>query len=320
MKRLLSAIFSLLYLMLALCSCGNAQLPDSDEQNTNDLLVGTEEDVLVDGALTILLCGTATHDVEVAVSEFETAKGIKVNVIKYEKDDDWAKFATKVMSQITDFDLFMPVPYHIPEIILNEAYLELSEFDEIKSRIESNSITDAVANMDGKLFGMPCNIQLSYSGDYKYAATNMKYCYKNLNLFTKSYLDPDGEELFEVLKFAYQNPGDDKQNPYYDFEFYDAYTQYVFMNRYTEKKELASEFLCLLFDILNKNIESAAILPYPTPENGEEYMPSWIYYGYEFVEPIGNAVSSVADTDGSDEALRKLAREAARQVKMRLEG
>jgi len=61
-------------------------------------------------------------------------------------------------------------------------------------------------------------------------------------------------------------------------------------------------------------------LPYPTPEDGVEHVPSWMYYGYEFVEPIGNAISSVTTTDGSDEALRKLAQEAARGVRMRLEG
>ncbi len=40
----------------------------------------------------------------------------------------------------------------------------------------------------------------------------------------------------------------------------------------------------------------------------------------DLTKPLGDGLASARDSDGSDEVLRDLAREAARQVKMRLEG
>lgn len=314
MKR----IFLLLPLiaLMILSACGT---PNGAE-NDNNLIGDVADDKAGGDRLTVVLCGPSTYDVEIAVSEFERLYETDVDLVLYNNDDDWDKFATKIMSKDSSIDLFMPVNARMASVVRNGVYQDLNDFEEVKSRLSGNYLTEMISDMQGELIGVPCNTQLTYSGDSQFAKTLMKYCYKNLNLFTGEFSDADGDEFFEVLKNRYGNPDDSKENAYYDFEYSEAFTQYVFMNKYSDNKELAAQFLCVLFDVLNGDITAAVTLPYQAVDGETVYMPSWLYYSYDYVSPIGTAFSSVADTDGSDNAIRKLASDAVYQLRMRLEG
>ncbi len=161
---------------------------------------------------------------------------------------------------------------------------------------------------------------MSYTGDNNTAYTFFKYGYKNINLFTNEYSDPDGEELFEVLRHLYNNQEDTKIDPYYDFEYHYSVTSYLFMNKYSVNKDVAADFMCYMFDALNKDIESAVHMTYPVPDEGAEYTPYWLYWSNDLVEPLTSAKDELMISDGSDEAIRKLAEDAARGLRMRLEG
>lgn len=317
MNRLIPIIIALLLFTLTLSGCGKSDSLTLEEKN--NILAGITEDEAVDGALTIILCGSNTYDVETAVSEFEKKYELDVNVVLYD-EGEWDKFATKAMSQDSDFDLFMPVPAQIASIVRSGVYQDLNDCSDIKARLESNSLAKMISLIDDTLIGVPCNTEIWYTGETNAAMTVFKYCYKNLNLFTGEYSDKEGKEFFEVLKNRYSNPEDSRENAYYDFDNHCAFTQYVFMNRYSEKKELAEDFLCCLFDILNRDIESAAQLTYPEIAADIEYTPYWQFYSNDYVDPLGEALSAVVNTDGSDEALRRLAEKAADGVSMRMEG
>lgn len=317
MTKLFSALLAIIFFTLTLSGCGKSDSLTLEEKN--NMLAGVAEDEAVDGALTIILCGSSTYDVETAVAEFEKKYELDVNVVLY-GEGEWDKFATKAMSQDRDFDLFMPVPAQIASIVRSGVYQDLNDCCDIKARLEGNSLTKMISLINDKLIGVPCNTEIWYTGETNAAMTVFKYCYKNLNLFTGEYSDKEGKEFFEVLKNRYSNPEDSRENAYYDFDYHCAFTQYVFMNRYSEKKELAEDFLCCLFDILNKNVESAAYLTYPDIEADIEYTPNWLFYSNDYVDPLGDALSAVVNTDGGDEALRRLAEKAANGVRMRIEG
>lgn len=68
------------------------------------------------------------------------------------------------------------------------------------------------------------------------------------------------------------------------------------------------------------DVAAAVTLPYKMIYGDTEYIPSWLYYSYDYASPISTAFSSVADTDGSDDAIRKLASDAVYRLRMKLEG
>ncbi len=319
MKRLITSILAFA-MLISLCGCGKQDDTHLSPEEYNDLLAGVTEDELTDDAgLTILLCGPTTNDVEVAIHDYEILNGIEINVIKY-GEGKWDQFVTKALAQDKDFDLFMPVPAQIPGIIISDAYQDLSGYPDIKSRLYGNDLVKSLADYDGTLIGVPCCTQLNYSSDSSSSRTLFKYGYKNINTFTGEYSDPDGEELFEVLKHLYNNPEDTREDQFYDFEYYGVMTQYVFMNRSSQHKDAAASFLCYLYDILNKDIESAAYLTYPEVEEGIEHVPGWLFWPADYIEPFSEAKEEALKSDGSDEAIRKIAQEAALGFRMRLEG
>ncbi len=100
-------------------------------------------------------------------------------------------------------------------------------------------------------------------------------------------------------------------------------TQYVFMNRYSQNQNEAVDFLRLLYDILNEDVETDMQIysySYCKLEDGMQYIPQWLYYSIEYITPLNDATSLAVETDGSDGAIRQLAQDAANGLKMRLEG
>ncbi len=312
MKNLLSVLLAIVLFASAFCGCSYEAPLTPEEQN--DLLAGNHDDDS-DGVLTILLCGPGASDVDIAVHKFEELYQQDVKVVKY-KDGEWDEFSHKVLAGDSDFDLFMPVQAQIASIIRNEAYQDLSGIEDIATRIANNPAAKAVSDINGTVIAVPTFIQFSEGTLISY----MMYCYNNFNLFEIEYRDPDGEELFEALKYQYLHSADSEQSSYYDFSYNTAHPNYLFMNRNSQNKELAEKFLVTLFDVKSKAIESNEYFTYPEIDGNVEYVPSWLYWSYDIVEPIGEAFRTVLETDGSDEAIRRIAEEASKAAKMRMEG
>lgn len=328
MKKLLCLVLLIITVTMSFASCA-----DYGEQVTresaNDLLAGITEDVIKDEGITVLLCGANTLRIEEFAKEYEAKYGINVNIKKY-GEGSWDKFTTKVLSQDKDFDLFMPVQYQIAPIVRSGVYQELNGYKSIRTRIESVEISEMLSNLYGTFIALPMCVSL-------YSTTNTvdilgnsidrdftlhKYLYKHLDLFADTYTDPDGEEFFEVLKHFYNNPDETKpEQELYDFEIDYADTSYLFLNKYSMNKDEAVDFMCFLFDgMIEEGLHPHDTWGYPDIEEGVEYTPSWVYTAHEYWAVMRSAVTEVHNTDGSDEALREIAKEAARQLRMRLKG
>ncbi len=140
MKRLL---LTLIVSLLLLSGCGtnpHEHIHTDDADMMNELMGNETDEELSDDALTVLLCGPTTNDIETIISEYERLYNTKVNLIKYSKDIDWTKFSTKIMSQDSDFDLFMPVPAHVADIVRNGAYEDPDgeEFLKVLQHVNNN--------------------------------------------------------------------------------------------------------------------------------------------------------------------------------------
>ncbi len=328
MKKLLAIILSLALSASLLASCTSPREQMTHEE-ANDLLAGITEDVIKDEGITVLLCGPNTLIVEELAREYENLYGINVNIKKY-GEGSWDRFTTKVLSQDDDFDLFMPVLYQIAPIVRSGVYQKLNGYENIKSRIKGIDATEMLSNLDGTYIALPMSVQLFSTTDTVDVLGNPidrdytldKYMFKHLDLFADTFTDPDGEEFFEVLKHFYNNPDETKpEKELYDFEINYASAEYLFLNRYSKNKDEAVDFLCFLFDQMSVESDSLGSLwLYPEVEKGVEYTPEWIYTTYEYWSVMRATVTEVHETDGSDETLRQMAEEAARELRRRLEG
>lgn len=328
MKKLLAIILSLALSASLLASCTSPREQMTHEE-ANDLLAGITEDVIKDEGITVLLCGPNTLIVEELAREYENLYGINVNIKKY-GEGSWDRFTTKVLSQDDDFDLFMPVLYQIAPIVRSGVYQKLNGYENIKSRIKGIDATEMLANLDGTYIALPMSVQLFSTTDTVDVLGNPidrdytldKYMFKHLDLFADTFTDPDGEEFFKVLKHFYNNPDETKpEKELYDFEINYASAEYLFLNKYSKNKDEAVDFLCFLFDQMS--VESdflGSLWLYPEVEKGVEYTPEWIYTTYEYWSVMRATVTEVHETDGSDETLRQMAEEAARELRRRLEG
>lgn len=328
MKKLLAIILSLVLSASLLASCASPREQMTHEE-ANDLLAGITEDVIKDEGITVLLCGPNTLIVEELAREYENLYGINVNIKKY-GEGSWDRFTTKVLSQDDDFDLFMPVLYQIAPIVRSGVYQKLNGYENIKSRIKGIDATEMLSNLHGTYIALPMRVQLFSTTDTVDVLGNPidrdytlhKYLYKHLDLFADTFTDPDGEEFFEVLKHFYNNPDETKpEKELYDFEINYASAEYLFLNKYSKNKDEAVDFLCFLFDQMSVESDSLGSLwLYPEVEKGVEYTPEWIYTTYEYWSVMRATVTEVHETDGSDETLRQMAEEAARELRRRLEG
>ena len=324
MKKIFCIILFAVFAASLLVGCRDNQEREtySPEEELEKLAGIDKDEDFVEGALTVAVCGAMTVNVEAAAAEYSLKYDEHVNLVYY-GDGEWDKLVTKILAQDDDIDLFLPVSYHTASLVGARVYEDLSGYEELKSRIEGNALALTLAKIDsGELIGVPCNTQAYSTENYEVAATLMKYCYKNLDMSAWEYSDPDGEELFEVFKHLYEYPDDPLSSPYYDFDYSAVETQYLFMNKFSVRKDQAANFLCILFDLQNGELELSEVLYFPYCEIDEtkEYKPSWVFYPYEYVQVLGDAWQLALESDGSDEALRKIAEDGAKDLEMRLMG
>lgn len=289
------------------------------------------------------------------IEQYESQSGVIVRIIHYDKDqvDD---LNIKLMAGDDDIDCFYTRTLRKFAYITNSQFTDLYQFDELKERIKSNPFIEQISTYEDSCFGIPfkvkyfpvgstpydglsdysveyCEDQRLNGGKFDYLAAEQRKAYirKNIDLENKTYADPDGEEFYQVLRRAYDNMQTvDKLPDYRDIPYIYADTpyveaEYIIMNPSSGKKELTADFLTAFYYYINDGVSDEALEAHigkkSYPENREKVdglLIQWKYDDYTTYESIQTTFNSLSDTDGSDEVLRKMAKEAAAEVSMRI--
>ena len=266
-------------------------------------------------------------DLEKIIHSYEAERGVLVRLQVYTEDEELLKI--KLMAGDSDIDVFSTMSVGESYCIRSNAYVDLSKFDSLGKKISSDIFTDFASKTGEEYFGIPYGISYdknAHENPGKFTAIE-QYCIKNINSETGEYLDPDGDELYKVLKYHYDNPkGSDEE--FYDFPYSTIQTDYLIMNPASEKQELAADFLEYFFDVMNGDIKLTAVAtassdifsPFIELESADDVYLTWKFQADGVIPTIYNAYHESLKTDGSNKALKELAKEGARSYRMRLEG
>ncbi len=330
-------IFAVLIAMLLTCLSGCSLSSDNalTQEDVNDLLAGdaAQPPEASSSALTIMYYGVC-DDLELMVAEFEKERSLDSNLLHYEREDV-GKVETKLMAGDSDVDLFYSSSVNVSAVVRVGAFADMYTFPQLKERIESDEFAKFVSTYDGKCFGVPLqcvygskdlsinpsmSVFPSYSEEamawYNHGNLMAKYSSYEINAVKEEYYDLDGEKLYEIFRWLYDNPDDPFENPVYPEEYKTADSEYLIMNTESRNKELAAEFCAYVFDRMSGAEESGITHYYPKLEGYENVTASWNRYD-SLILPT---VSDITATDGSEESLRKLAEETAREIRKHIQG
>ena len=260
---------------------------------------------------------------EDVISGFEKETGILVRTVNY--GNDTTRLDIKLMAGDTDFDLFEPIYMHQHKYFLSGYYEDLSKYEGLKQRLDSDVAASFISKLGDTYVGIPTYIANSYNkntydGDgspraYSIMMSKIIYCAYNFDVTTKTYSDPDGKELYKLLKFIYDNPtGNEKKMPFGD-DCFIVDNGFLIMNPSGIHKENTIKFLEYAFDVWNDD-SSGTYLNLDSTDNVYAY---WHSFAWDYVEPIYMATNNISQCDGKDSTIKELAREAAMEVRMRLE-
>lgn len=329
MKKAVSLILAvLLVLTFAACVGSEPRANPSPDQEPNPFagdVPKPEFEERENGDLTIAAYFNIPY-IEYVIPAFEEKYGLAVKVILYEEEDTKA-LDTKLMAKDNDIDLFLTPTLPVYKYVRNQYYTDLKQYEGIKQRIEGNSYTKFACCYNDEYFGLPFDPYVT-SEDRPIV---WKYLANCLSLAENSYTDPNGEEFEKLLEYVYKNPEDEFGEGYYGNDKMFIINSYIIMSPFSQNKETAALFLETAFDFISGELSYtdskgnvwSTKCPYPDVENIEKAYFSWnITTGMEgsVIEPLYNATVEALKTDGSEKALRKLAEEAAYQVRMRIEG
>ncbi len=262
------------------------------------------------------------------IAGFEKETGIIVRMVNF--GSDYQRLDIKLMAGDSDFDLFVPVGMHQHKYFTSRIFEDLGQYEGLKQRFESCPVASYVSSLNGEYIGVPISIGSSYTKEsnpedgtaYSYSRiiTRFLYLAQNIDIESKEYKDPDGEELYKVLKYLYENPNGNESKMPLGKELKSLGAAFVLMNRSSLKKDNAVRFLEYAFDVLSGNIEGVVdeARQYPDIDSCEEYYIEWKFEPWEIIKPITEAYKTVNNTDGKSSTLKKLAREAAAEVAMRM--
>lgn len=269
-----------------------------------------------------LACASAS-DYDDIISAFEKETGVLVRTVNY--GNDTTRLDIKLMAGDTDFDLFEPIYLHQHKYFLSGYYEDLSKYEGLKQRLDSDVAANLVSRLGESYVGIPTYIANSYNrntydGDgspraYSIMMSKIIYCAYNFDVTTKTYSDTDGDKLYKLLKFIYDNPnGNESEMPFGD-DCFIIDNGFLLMNPSGTHKENSVKFLEYAFDAWN-GIDGE----YLNLESTDDVYVYWHSFAWNYVEPIYMASNSISQCDGKNSTIKEIAREAARQVKMRLEG
>ncbi len=280
-------------------------------------------------------------DLELIARTFEKNEGIIVNLVRYENENDVAIVETKLMAGDKDVDIYYIAGMGIPPVYREGAYTELSQYEALTQKLEANPTADYLCNYDGNRYGVPIKVkyeskdllispgvdsyepmkQMIFDDFGKRGNVASKYIYKNINPMTEEYLDQNGDELFEVFKWLYAHPDDPYENDVYPEDMSLIWSDYLILNRNSENKELAVKLLEYAVDLQSGSVKPASgELMYFYPELDTQRLHLAYHAGYRYRDILALPIVELNKTDGSDEALRKLAQDTARSIKLRMEG
>lgn len=266
-----------------------------------------------------LACSFASFYDDV-ISGFEEETGILVRTVNYGADQE-NRLDIKLMAGDTDFDLFIPSFSEQQKYFSAGMYEDLSQYDGLKQRLDQNAAANAMASLGDTYVGMPISIGLyidkqAYpdSGPQAYSIIMSKllYCANNFNIIEGTYLDPDGDELYKLLKFIYDNPdGNEAEMPYSD-DCMLINSEFLVMNPSGSNKENTVKFLEYVFDAMQSS--------YIDISTAENVYILWKTYSPTYSQAIYSAANTISQCDGKNSTIKQIAKEAAQETLMLLAG
>lgn len=276
----------------------------------------------------ITVISSGGDNIRDAVRSFEMETGILVK----NAYTDFDKLILKLMAGDNDFDIFATAGgYH--HSADSGAYVDLKEIESLNSRISGNAAADLVVSYDGKYLGVPIGVR-NYCTEEYYPENGSQFSYslavsesiyfaRNIDIAEQRYSDPDGDELYKLFKFINDNPtGNRKKMPF--GEEVTIFNAGVYMlNPQSQNYDNAIKFLEYLFDVYNGDIPG--VVPeedlYPKLESTENCYAEWRCRPVDIILPIFEARNAVLAQNGNmgNKELKKLAKETAAQVRMRIE-
>lgn len=327
MKKHLLAFAFILCILVSFSSCADrrADTPE-DRESLNNALAGVEttkkpnvdEEIEYDDYDLVILRYYNSVPTDEVAEKLTEELGWKIKIVDYDVDD-YYKLNTKLMARDDDFDLYIDSSWDFSKYMLGGFYTDLKQFDSLKEKLSSNRLVDFASDYNGEYIGVP--LYLTYNHELPFSNTSpaiLDYCAKNVDSLEKRFSDPDGEKLFEVLRYVYDNDGDVKEDPreYIDFSFIES--SYCIMSPNAKHKEEAALFLERLFDAFKTMPEGPLSARYPDigdADLSDTYM-TWRFMGPEVRRLIIDAYLAALESDGKDSTLKKLAQEAADKVAM----
>ncbi len=313
--------------VIGFSSCAsNRSFPSETRAYRDEELAGVKSSEKTDGDtdydeydLVILRYYSAAPTSEVADALTEEL-GWNIKIVTYDFDDHY-KLNTKLMAGDDDFDLYIDASSDFSKYILNGFYTDLKQFEGLNEKMSANRIVDFAADYNGEYIGLPLSLRYNDGLIFSYSSpTILDYCAKNVDTLEKRFSDPDGEKLFEALRYVYDNGGDVKDDPreYIDFTFVES--SYCVMSPNSKHMDAAALFMERLFDAVESLPESPASGPYPDVSNADlsnAYL-TWKFMSIDVRDPIIDAYLAALESDGKDRTLKKLAKDAAGEVDMRV--
>ena len=274
----------------------------------------------------ITILGNAT--VQNVIYGFENETGILVKTAY----TDYDRLVLKLMAGDDDFDIYNTGSgFH--NYVDSGVYVDLKEIESLNSRISGNVAAKFMVSYQGGYFGVPTRIGNMYTEEnypedgspfsYSLVTSENIYYAKNIDIAEKRYSDPDGEELYKLFKFIYDNPGGNKNDMPYKDDITILNANVYLLSQNSQNSENAIRFLEYLFDAYNGDVPG--IVPenyiYPNLESTENCYADWRCRPLDLISPIKDARNKInaqrADIDKNE--LKKLAKEAAAEVAMRIE-
>lgn len=262
---------------------------------------------------------------------FEKETGILVKTVNY--GYDYQRLDMKLMAGDTDFDVFIPIYMHMHKYFLSHMYGDLAKYDELKSRLDSDVAANFVSKLGDTYVGMPMGINEYFPKDkrfdnkesfapsyYSHNASKVLYCAKYIDLTTGTHLDPEGKELYKILKFLHDYPDGNVDKMPIPNEYNMLSAEFAVLNPNGKNIQNAIRFLAYIFDVNNGDIEG--VIPpeeqYMNLESTENTFATWHSQGFGYIMPILDACKEAINSDGKASTLKDLAREATMEVRMRM--
>ncbi len=256
---------------------------------------------------------------------FEKSSGILVRVANTDNDT----LVLKLMAGDDDFDLYN-TGTGFRNFVNAGTVVDLKTVESLRTRISGNAAVEMCVTCSGKYFGVPTEIlnlcdEEFYPGDgsamaYSLATSENIYYAKNIDVEEKRYSDPDGKELYKLLKYINDNPNGNRDKMPFGDGATILFSGVYLMNPKSQNRDGAIKFLEYVFDAYSGAAEGLnGEEPYPQLESTENCYAEWRCRPIEILRPIFDARNKVKESGGmSAKELKELARETAAEVAMRM--